>query len=141
MKLPPWNCKSPEDQWDFSQFVMLKLDEMDTAGVNAAIAEGVMEHMETEAAKAAVARMAREHGLEIKPSAARHGRPPGDIDDLACAIRDVGRMRDIFRKYWNRSNRYTRPTRTEIAAQYWALSEAEVDALERHFNKVKKSDD
>lgn len=141
MKVPPWDCYTVEDQQAFAQFVMWKLDEMDHAVANAPIPEGVMEYMEVKAAKAAVARAAREHGLEIKPSAARRGRPPGDIDHLACAIRDVGRMRDIFREHWNRSNRYTRPTRTEIAAQYWALSEAEVDALERHFNKVKKSDD
>jgi hypothetical protein len=140
MKLPPWDSKNPEDQRAFAQFVMLKLDEMDQAVANGPIPEGFMEHMALEAAKAAVARAASEHGLEVKPSAPRRGRPPGDIDHLACAIRDVGRMREIFRRFWGKSNRYTRPTRTAIAAEYWELSQGDEEALERHFKKVKKSD-
>lgn len=140
MKLPPWECHTVEDQRAFADFIMRRLDEMDMGGANASIPEGFLEHMEAVAKKNEVARLARQHGLEIAEPPRQRGRPHGDVDTLACAIRDVRRMREIFRRFWGKSNRYTRPTRTAIATEYWELSEEDADALERHFNKGKKSE-
>lgn len=140
MNLPPWECHTIEDQRAFAAFVMRRLDEMDMAEANASIPEGFSDHMEAVTKKREVAELARQHGLEIAEPPRPRGRPHGDIDALACAIRDVRRMRDIFRRFWGKSNRYTRPTRTAIATEYWELSEEDADALERHFNKGKKSE-
>lgn len=139
MKVPPWACYTAEEQKAFAEFVMWKLDEMDMAEANAPVPEGFTDHMETEAAKASAIKAARDAGLIVQPSPNPRGRPKSDIDALDCAIRDVGRMREIFRRYWGKSNRYTRPTRTAIAAKYWELSKEDADALERHFSKVKKA--
>lgn len=143
MNPPPWNCETPADEAAFIEFVLDELDRLNADWSNsqehedsAALAIAIVEW---ERAKAAAQRA----GLSVPPVKRRRGRQPvqtpGGPSALACAIRDVERMRAIFRKHWGKVNRHHRPTREDIASAFWELSPADDLKLRAHFDKQKRS--
>ena len=60
---------------------------------------------------------------------------PDGPSPLACAVRDVERMRVIFRQHWGKANRHLRPTREDIATAHWQLSADDEQKLRVHFEK------
>ena len=144
MKLPPWDCYNDQDRKAFADFVMARLDVLDMVEANAPIPEGFLEYLDDEMERRELTQKARALGLEVQSAPRARGRPkrtvPPDATTMECAIRDVKRMRGIFRQYWGHANRLTHPMREEIAAAYWQLTDAEKRTLVRRFAKPKKKD-
>lgn len=140
MTLPPWRSNKPEDQQALSRFIIEELERADERSANAAsddtaairYLQGVNQ----------VRQQARTLGLGVALPDAPRKRGPKALslaDDKATdfdrAVRDVQRIRALFRLHWGKRNRTERPMAEEIAAKRWELDAENTAALIAKFRK------
>lgn len=142
MTLPPWKSDDPLDQEALAQFVIDRLEEQDERlmyrfarlflrhSADPDFAAAAKEQLEAE-------RLAKRHGGTIiwAEDKRRRGNP-GHTGKFGRAVRDVPRIREIFRKHWPEKERRTaEPSAEHIAAKRWNLSREEATALHKRFQR------
>jgi hypothetical protein len=142
MKLPPWRSNDPKDQRAFTRFVIEELEREDDELLREFAAKFLERADDPEFLTKArdqldAERLAKLHGgrVEWLDDKARQGNP-GLKGDFARAVRDVRRIREIFRKHWPDKVRRTHPPSAEqIAAVRWKLTNVEATRLHKKFHR------
>jgi hypothetical protein len=131
MTLPPWNPATQAERDAFAAFVIEELARLnERASDDGQAGEEYLEHVQ------AAHRLARVgFRLQVRTRAGRKPKPFEQWTNLDFAKRDVERMPAIFCKHWGHRNRHSRPTREDIAAEFWELTSAEKEELQKAFAK------
>lgn len=142
MKLPPWSSDDPEDQKALTRFVINELELTDDQLIRQFASKFAERSADPEFfAKAndqmEAERLAKRHGGSITwPEDKRRQGHPGHKGNFARAVRDVKRIREIFRKNWpEKKRRMHPPTAEQIAAERWGLSDEEATKLHKRFQR------
>lgn len=145
MTPPPWNPQTEAEVIAFKEFVTDELDRLNVAMHTGPEGKRGMQLLSDIVREGQLRRELLELGVPVPPAKRKRGGHRGPRLPLTpstlLAIRDVERMRAIFRQHWGKVNRHHRPTREDIAAEFHNLSAEEKRELEEHFAKQPKGSD
>ena len=133
MTLPPWKPRTAEERRAFADFIISELARQNEEAAREAQSGAGVEYLD----HVQGARRLALFGFQLRLPKRRgpKRKPLAEWTNLDFARRDVERMPAIFLKYWGHRNRHDRPTREDIAADFWELSPADKSKLERLFAK------
>jgi hypothetical protein len=139
MKVPPWDCYTPSDKRAFADFIIDRLGELAEAEHGSPEYDDDVKHYIAMLRLEQAHEEARKAGISVPEPKKRRGAQRRDRNHeellLESAIRGVKKMKPIFEKYCNKSNRMVEPYREDIAAEIWNLNKRQKSILKSYFNK------